>query len=266
LTNEFAGAVVAITGGGRGIGRAIAEAFAQRGAKVMIGARTLAYGENAAAAIRAAGGEAEVLENDISTREGCDALVARTTDAFGGLDILVHSAAEIPDGGVDASDEAIRRGFESIVMAGFWLTRAARPHLKHSKRGGRMIFITSVAGTKTVVPGRVAYGVCKSALESFVRGVALELAEDAITVNAIAPGLVASARPLAAMGRAALDAIAAGTPAGRPGTPEEVAHAALFLAGVEASFITGHSVVMDGGATLAKHSSAHLLVDHQKRG
>ena len=262
MGRAFEDAVVAVTGGGRGIGRAIAERFAQEGAKVMIGARTLSYGQEAQAAIEAAGGVAQLLENDIATAEGCNALVQRTVEAFGGLDILVHSAADIPDGGLNASDEAIQRGFDSIVMAGFWLTRAARPHLGRSGQGGRLVFITSIAGTKTVVPGRVAYGVCKAGLESFIRGAALELAGERITVNGVAPGLVASARPLAAMGQAALDAIGAKSPAGRPGTPDEIANAVLFLAAPGSSFITGHSVVIDGGATLATSDPSRLLVDH----
>lgn len=266
MTREFEGATMAVSGGGRGIGRAIAEAFAARGARVMIGARTLSYGQDAAMAIREAGGVAEVIENDISTAEGCARLVEAAVSAFGGVDILVHSAADIPNGGVDAPDEAIRRGLDSIVMAGFWLTRAARPHLAASKRGGRLIFITSIAGTKTVVPGRTAYGVCKSALESFIRGAALELARENITVNGIAPGLIASARPLAAMGQAALDAIGARSPAGRPGSSEEIAHAALFLASPQSAFITGHSLVMDGGSTLSTSDISSFLVDHQKRG
>jgi len=265
MSRDFEGAVAAVTGGGRGIGRAIAEALAREGAKVMIGARTLSYGEDAVASIRAAGGVAEVVENDISTEAGCKALVERTAATFGGLDILVHSAADTPNGGIEASDDAIRQGFDSIVMAAFWLTRAARPHLSRSARGGRLIFITSVAGVETIVPGRIAYGVCKSALESFVRGAALELAGERITVNGIAPGMIASARPLAAMGQAAIDAIGAKSPAGRAGTPEEIAHVALFLASPASAFITGHSVVIDGGATLSTSDPSSLLVNLQAK-
>lgn len=261
---EFSGRVVAVTGGGRGIGRAIAEAFAAEGASVMVGARTQSYGEEAVAAIAAAGGRAALQIGDIMREEDCVALVGAAVEQLGGLDILVHAAADIPHGGIDASDEAIRRGFDSIVMAAFWLTRAARPHLARSG-SGRIVTIGSVCGPKTMVRGRMAYGVCKSGLDAFVRGAALELVEQGITVNSIEPGFIASARPVAAMGADAIDAIGQQSPVGRPGTPEEIAHSTLFLASPRSGFITGTSIVVDGGSTLSNIGRTLPLVDLQKR-
>ena len=193
---QLAGRIVAVTGGGRGIGRAIAEAFADEGAMVVVGARTPAFGEEAIAAITAAGGTASLRIGDISVQADCDTLIAAAVDRYGGLDILVHAAADIPNGGIDASDEAIRRGFDSIVMAAFWLTRAARPHLAKSG-SGRIVMIGSVCGPTTMVAGRMACGVCKYGLDAFMRGAALELADHGITINAIQPGFIASARPVA---------------------------------------------------------------------
>ncbi len=264
MAGDFAGKVVVVTGGGRGIGRAIAEAFAAQGAHVVIGVRTPIYGDEALAAIRAAGGTASMVEGDIADQAACEALVAAALERHGRLDIVVHSAADIPHGGIDASDEAIRRGFDSIVMAAFWLTRAARQHLAKSGEG-RMVFIGSICGPTTMVMGRMAYGVCKSGLDAFVRGAALELAKEGITVNAIEPGAIASARPIAAVGLETMQQIGARSPVGRVGTPEEIAHATLFLASPGSGFITGTSLIVDGGSTISNSDTVLKLADHQKR-
>ncbi|MBV9842278.1 MAG: SDR family oxidoreductase [Sphingomonadaceae bacterium] len=263
MAGAFAGKVVAVTGGGRGIGRAIAQAFAAESAKVVIGARTPSYADEAVAAIARAGGTVVMIENDISRETDCQTLVATAVERFGGLDILVHAAADIPNGGIDATDEAIRRGFDSIVMAAFWLTRAARPHLAKSGEG-RIITIGSICGPTTMVLGRMAYGVCKSALDAFVRGAALELASEGITVNSIEPGMIASARPVANMGIDVINAIGARSPVGRAGTSDEIAHATLFLASPGSGFITGTSIVADGGSTISNSDTPIKLADHQK--
>jgi 3-oxoacyl-[acyl-carrier protein] reductase len=262
---QFAGRIVAVTGGGRGIGRAIAEAFAAQGAQVVVGARTPAYGEEAVAAITAAGGTASLEIGDISEKAACEALVAAAVARYGGLDILVHAAADIPNGGIDATDEAIQRGFDSIVMAAFWLTRTARPHLAKSG-AGRIVMIGSICGPTTMVMGRMAYGVCKSGLDAFVRGAALELAGEGITVNNIQPGFIASARPVANMDAETVKAIGERSPVGRPGTSEEIAHTTLFLASPQSAFITGTSIVIDGGSTITNSDTVLKLADHQKRG
>lgn len=265
MTRAFENRSVVVTGGGRGIGRAIAEAFADQGAKVVIGARTASYGEEAVAAITASGGQASLVQVDISDKAGVFGLIEAAVQRHGGLDIVVHSAADIPSGGIDVPDEAFERGMASIVKASFWLTQAARPHLRTAKGGGRMIFISSICGPKTMVPGRMAYGVAKAGLDAFIRGAALELAREKITVNGIEPGLIASARAVAGMGMEVLNQIGARSPVGRPGTAEEIAHTALFLASPLSGFITGTSVVIDGGSTLSNSDPSAFLVDHQKR-
>jgi len=249
--SEFHGRSVIVTGAGRGLGRGIAEAFADAGAKVMIGARTMSYAEEARDAIRAGGGKVEIFEIDVKQHEACKALVAATAAAFGGVDVVIHCAADIPHGGLGhVSDEALEGAIASTAKAAWWLLDAARPHLSASVGGGRFIAIGSVNGTATVVPNMTAYGMAKAALDYFVRGAALDVVRENITVNAILPGLVASARAKAVLGDDGLEAYGATVPVGRAGTPADIAFGCLFLASPRASYITGVSLRMDGGSTL----------------
>lgn len=252
MTGEFAGTRVAITGAGRGVGRGVAEAFAAAGARVMLGARTLSFAEDAVAAIRAAGGIAEAVASDISRHEDCRALIDATVAAFGGVDVVIHCAADIPHGGLGAvSDERLEAGLASIAKAAWWLLDAARPHLAQAAMGGRFIAIGSVNGTASVVPNMTAYGMAKAALLAFVRGAAVDVVGDGITVNAIQPGLIASDHAREVLGDAGLAAYGASVPVGRAGTPVDIAHACLFFASPRSDYITGASLVMDGGSTLA---------------
>ncbi|WP_374526918.1 SDR family NAD(P)-dependent oxidoreductase [Novosphingobium sp.] len=252
MTGEFQGTRVAVTGAGRGVGRGVAEAFAAAGAQVMLGARTLSYAQDAVAAIRAKGGIAEAVESDISRREDCRRLVEATVTAFGGLDVLIHCAADIPHGGLGAvSDERMEAGLASIAKAAWWLLEAARPHMAQAPGGGRFIAVGSVNGTVSVVPNMTAYGMAKAALLAFVRGAAVDVVGEGITVNAIQPGLIASDHAREVLGDEGLAAYGSTVPVGRAGTPADIAHACLFLASPRSDYITGASLVMDGGSSLA---------------
>ncbi len=253
--SEFQDVRVVVTGAGRGLGRGIAETFARAGARVMLGARTFAPAEEAVAAIRAAGGVARAVECDVTRHADCTALIAATVEAYGGLDVLIHCAADIPHGGLGSvSDEKLETGLASIAKAAWWLLDAARPHMARAPGGGRFIAIGSVNGTVSVVPGMTAYGMAKAALLAFVRGAAIDVVGDGITVNAIQPGLIATDNARRVLGEEGLAAYGATVPAGRAGTPADIAHACLFFASPAAGYVTGASLVMDGGASLAPGS------------
>lgn len=262
--SEFVGRRVIVTGAGRGLGRGIAEAFAAAGAKVMIGARTMSYAEEALAAILDAGGIAEVFQLDVKDHAQCDALVAATVAEFGGVDVIVHCAADIPHGGLGhVTDAAMEAGFASIAKAAWWLLQAGRPHLAQAPGGGRFIAIGSVNGTFSVVPNMTAYGMAKAALDAFVRGAAGDVVNEGITVNAVNPGLVASARARAVLGDDGLEAYGATVPVGRAGTPADIARACLFLAAPAADYITGTTIKLDGGSTIAPASGRNELLQQR---
>jgi 3-oxoacyl-[acyl-carrier protein] reductase len=233
---------------------------------VMLAARTLSFAKETKADIEAAGGVADIFGIDVKNHDQCRALILATAQRFGGVDVIVHAAADIAHGGVGhVSDEGLEDGFASVAKAAWWLLDAARPYLAKSVDGGRFIAIGSVNGTHVVVPNMTAYGMAKAALDAFVRGAAGDVVADGITVNAINPGLIASARALAVLGDAGLAAYGATVPVGRAGTPEDIAHACLFLASARSGYITGTSIKMDGGSTVAAASGRNdLLQDKLK--
>jgi len=249
---DFSDKTVIVTGGGRGVGRGVGMAFAAAGANVMLGARTIAYGEDVKAEIAAAGGRAECLAADIAQHADCRALVDSAVRAFGGVDIIVHAAADIPHGGLgQVNDDQMEAAFASIAKAAWWLLDAARPHLAKASDGGRFIAIGSVNGTFNVVPNMTAYGMAKAAMDAFIRAAAGDVVGERITVNAINPGLIASDRAKAVLGEEGLAAYGSTVPVGRAGTPDDIAHACLFLASAKSDYITGTSIKMDGGSTVA---------------
>ena len=260
MTESFAGRTVIVTGAGRGVGRGIAEAFAAAGANVMLAARTQSHAEDVLAAIRATGGSADIFQIDVKEKARCQALVGATVARFGGLDTIVHSAADIPHGGLgQVSDDALEAAMTSIAKAAWWLLDSARLHLAAATSGGRFIAIGSVNGPVTMVPGMTAYGMAKSALDAFVRGAALDVVAENITVNAVVPGFIASARAKAILGEAGVDAYGAAVPVGRAGTPADIAHVCLFLASARSSYITGTNIKIDGGSTISTSQRGGFL-------
>ncbi|MEZ5709230.1 MAG: SDR family oxidoreductase [Blastomonas sp.] len=264
MSEDFSGKTVIVTGGGRGVGRGIAIAFAAAGANVMLAARTISFAEQTSADIAAAGGTSDIFQIDVKQHDQCSALIAATAERFGGIDIVVHCAADIPHGGVGAvDDDGLEAGFASIAKAAWWLLDSARPYLVEARDGGRFIAIGSVNGTYTVVPNMTAYGMAKAALDAFIRAAAGDVVGDGITVNAINPGLVASDRAKAILGDEGLAAYGSTVPVGRAGTPEDIAHACLFLASARSDYITGTTIKMDGGSTVAAPAGRNEILQER---
>ncbi len=252
MTDEFRSTVVAVTGAGRGMGLSIAKAFCDAGAAVMLGARTLSYGEAAVRHLKEQGHAADVVKADACYRADMENLVAATVERFGSLDVLIHCAAEVPHGSVlEVSDDAIDGGLASVIKAAFWLTRAAAPHLSKARGGGRIVCISSVCGPNTVFEGLAAYAVAKGGLDAFIRSAALDLARRSITVNGVNPGTIYTDRMRASLSAEHATKMSSVIPVGRIGNADEIARAVLFLASPAASYITGQTITVDGGWTLS---------------
>lgn len=250
--DKFEGQVALVTGAGRGMGRAIALRLAATGAKVVVSARTAARGESVVAEIRGAGGDAVLAVGDISDREALRASVSMATREYGRLDIVVHCAAESAHGRVVEMDEA---AFDHMVRSNvhslFWLARDAHAALSQSPDGGRLIYISSGSANRNFIPGLIPYMATKAYMNAFARGLAMELGRDRIRVNVVEPGMVASDRMREHLSDEVAMKIARPFPIPRPGTSDEIADAVLFLASPEARYITGTSLLVDGGASMA---------------
>jgi len=249
-SNRFAGKVAVVTGAGQGIGEAIAREFARQGAHVVVNARTKAGIDRVAAAIVADGGVAHAIPADIGTPAGVSALIDGTVSRFEHLDILAHNAGIFPyDPIEDMEDEAWTKVIDVNLTSAYRLTRACIPALK-TRGAGRIIFSSSVQGNHVAVPGCAHYAASKAGLNGFIRAAALELAEHGITVNGVEPGLVLTPGTEDALSERRRDLMAQYVPAKRWGEPAEVAHAMLYLASAEAAYVTGQTIVVDGGALL----------------
>lgn len=249
---RYAGKVVLVTGAGRGMGKAIADAFANEGATVVISARTRSYGEAAVQQIRERGGKASLVGGDISDRQAVKTMIEDAVREHGKLDIVVHCAADNAHARVvDMEDEAYDYLVKSNVHSLFWLAKDAAPYLSKSEDKGRLIYISSGSANRTFIPGLIPYAATKAYMNAFARGLAVEFGPLNILVNVVEPGMIASDRMKGELNDAQVSAIAANFPVPRPGETEEVASAVLFMASREASYITGSALLVDGGASMA---------------
>lgn len=251
---DLSGKVAVITGSSRGIGRAIAFRMAEAGARVVVSSRKQAACDVVVAEIEQAhgAGRALAVAASLSSRDDLKALVARTEAAFGRIDILVCNAASNPYAGPMSgiSDEQFRKVLDNNVLANHWLIQFALPALERDG-GGAVVIVSSIGGLQgSAVLG--AYNISKAADMQLARNLAVELGPRGIRVNCIAPGLVRTdfARALWE-DPATLAHYTAGTPLGRIAEPDEIAGCAVFLASPAGSFVTGHTLVADGGVTIA---------------
>ncbi|MCC7411886.1 MAG: SDR family oxidoreductase [Gammaproteobacteria bacterium] len=258
----LAGRIALVTGAGRGIGRGIAEAFAAAGATVMLAARTQTDLRDCAQAIEHAGGRAAWQCADVGDAAACTALVEHTVATLGALDILVHNAGIFPMSPIEAmSDADWNRVLDVNLGSAFRLTRASIPHLR-ARGGGRLLFTSSVTGNRVAAPGCAHYAASKAGMNGFIRSAALELAADRITVNGVEPGLVLTPGAAAVTDDAIRAAMAGFVPLKRWGEPADIAGAMLYLASDAAAYVTGQTIVVDGGALLPENGAMMLDDSH----
>ena len=242
----FVNRAAVVTGGASGIGREVALALAGRGAAVAVADINREGAETVAQALAEGGTRAEAIACDVSRPEQAEAMIARAADAFGTVDILVHSAGVGVERSVlDTTPEDWRRIIDIDLSGTFYCCQAAARHMV--ERGyGRIVTLASTAGVRGGT-GRAAYGAAKGGVIALTKVMAVELAPYGITVNALAPGAIETELVAKMHSAETRTVYRAGIPLDRYGTPEESAAAALFLASEEARYVTGHVLAVDGG-------------------
>ena len=246
LDSGLAGKVAIVTGGSRGIGRAIVELFSAEGADVTFFYRgQVAAAQEVVAAAQSAGARVEAEQVDVRDSKACAAAVDRVAERAGRIDILVNNAGVIRDNQLAAmDDEDVSMVLDTNVGGVFNVTRAVVPHMI-VQRSGKIINLSSVAGEKGG-RGQTNYAASKGAINAFTRALAVELAPRKITVNGVAPGVIETEMSQAVRD-AAGDAVKARILLKRYGTAEEVAYAVWFLASQYANYVTGQVIGVDGG-------------------
>jgi 3-oxoacyl-[acyl-carrier protein] reductase len=243
------GKTALITGATRGIGLGIAEVFAAAGASLVLTGRDTGAGQRAVAAMEAIGAKALFCAADMLDQASLRAAVAAAEEQFGGVDILVQNAGVYPEMTIEqmtADDWDLVH--HTNLRGTFFAVQACIPAMR-ARGGGRIVLISSITGVRTGFPGLAHYGATKAGVNGFMRSAALELAPYGITINAVEPGSIQT-EGLAALGAPAIAAMQECIPLKRLGQPAEIGTTALFLASDLASYITGQSIVVDGGQTL----------------
>jgi len=249
MFTSLKGRSVIVTGASKGIGRGIALRFGQAGCCVLVVARSLGQAQQVSAEIIAAGGEAKAFAADVTQPAQMEGMAAAALGAFGAIDILCANAGIFPAaklGEMTAAD------FDTVIgtnLKGTFLSVSACLPAMKAQRFGRIILTSSITGPVTGFPGWAHYAASKAGQLGFMRTAAIELAPSGITVNAVLPGNILT-EGLTGMGADYLRQMEAAVPMGRIGSVADVANAALFFASLEAGYITGQSLIIDGGQIL----------------
>jgi 3-oxoacyl-[acyl-carrier protein] reductase len=249
MTGRVDGKVAVVIGAARGIGAAIAERLVEEGAKVTI-ADTLEQEGRATAALLSQQGEALFVPTDVSDEASVEALVQATLTRCGRLDIMVQNAGIypltlLPDITVAEWDQVL-----AVNLRGCFLAIRAATAPMRAQRYGRIVLTSSITGPRVSSPGHGHYSASKAGINGLIRAAAVEQAPFGITVNGVEPGNIVTPALTGHRSKEYADAMTRSVPLGRLGTPREVAHAVLFLASDEAAYITGTTIVVDGGQIL----------------
>jgi 3-oxoacyl-[acyl-carrier protein] reductase len=245
MTRRLDNKAALVIGAARGIGAGIVQRLREEGAQVVIADSEIAAGEATAKRVGAG-----FIEANITHKEDVDAAVAYTVERCGGLDILVQNAGIYPwtlieNISPDEWDKVLAVNLKGTFLA----ARAALPVMR-AKTYGRMIFTSSITGPRVTSPGHGHYSASKAGINGFIKAAALEFSGYGITVNGVEPGNILTEAVAEQRSQAFIKGMEDSIPLGRLGTPEDVANAVLFLASDEASYITGTTIIVDGGQTL----------------
>ncbi len=243
--------VAIITGAGKGIGGGIAFIFASEGAKVLVADRDEAWGIKTVNRINHEGYEASFIQVDVSKKEDMEKMAQTALERYGRIDILCNNAGIYTN--MARIEEMTEEDWDTILTVNlkgtFLAVRACVPQMIRQKYG-RILITSSTTGNRTAIIGLSHYAASKAGINGFIRNVALELAEHNITVNGVEPGNILTEGMMEVVGEEYVKANEAVIPMGRLGKPEDIGHAMAFLASDEAKFITGQTIVVDGGQIL----------------
>ena len=255
MLTSIAGRSVIVTGASKGIGKGIAKVFCKNGGKVLVVSRNIQEAEACAEELRRAGGAARGCAADV-TKIGDMQMLAETAAAVhGGIDILCANAGIFPQTKIeDLSSEDWDQVMATNLKGTFLAIKACLPHLKRSDQG-RIVLTSSITGPVTGFPGWSHYAATKAGQLGFMRTACIELAKYGITVNAVLPGNILT-EGLIALGPEYERSMAASIPLKKLGTVDDIGYAALFLASKEAAYITGQTIIVDGGQILPESLDA----------
>jgi 3-oxoacyl-[acyl-carrier protein] reductase len=260
MTGRLAGNVAVVIGAARGIGAGIAERFVAEGARVVIGDTEVAAG--VATAERLGGpAVARFFAVDIGTPDGAEAIVDAVLDAFGRLDIMVQNAGIFPWQLIENTTANDWDRVLGVNLRGTFLAARAALRPMREQHYGRMIFTSSITGPRVTSPGHGHYSASKAGINGLIRAAALEFASYGITVNGVEPGNILTEGITLHRSTEFIQSMVDMIPAGRLGTPGDVANAVAFLASPESEFITGTTIVVDGGQTLPEGSDFKLQME-----
>lgn len=246
---------VLVTGGSKGIGKGIAHVFAEAGCKVLITARHENVAKEAAAELSKTGGTVAAFAADVTDYKSMQAAADFAVKTFGGLDILCANAGIFPQVKIEEmTDETWDITVDTNLKGTFLSVKACLPALKKSGQG-RIIITSSITGPVTGFPGWTHYGATKAGQLGFMRTACMELAKFGITVNAVLPGNIAT-EGLADLGPDYEKTMAASIPLKRLGRVEDIGYAALYFATKEAAYVTGQTIIVDGGQIIPESIEA----------
>ena len=255
MFSSISGRSVLVTGGTKGIGKGLAAGFAAEGARVVITGRDAEAGQRTAAELTAAGGAVTFAAGDVSDPDSCADVVAATRQRHGGVDVVCCNAGIFPAATLEQMTPGQLDEVLSVNLKGtFFIVQAALPALRESGHG-RVIVTSSITGPLTGFTGWSHYGASKAGQLGFIRSAALELARSGITVNAVLPGNIVT-EGLGDLGADYLASMEAAIPLGHLGSVADIASAALFFASDEAGYVTGQTLVVDGGQTIPESLEA----------
>lgn len=252
MTQSLKGRSVLVTGGSKGIGKGIARVFAQAGAKVAIMSR---HADQAEAAAKEIGLGAFGIAGDVTSLASMESGMKAVADRNGGLDVLCANAGIFPPAKLEEmTGEQWDEVVDTNLKGTFHSVKAAVPYLKKSDQG-RIVITSSITGPVTGFPGWTHYGATKAGQLGFMRTACMELAKYGITVNAVMPGNIVT-EGLAGMGEEYQKSMAASVPLKKLGQVEDIGYAALYFASKEANYVTGQTIIVDGGQILPESLDA----------